>query len=528
MTNELKSVKEQIRKPVAPAGDVLKIQHILNALPFYALLIDSDHNIVAANEAVKRDFRMSSGQLIGASCPLVVHGSNDPVAECPMEEALEKGQAVERDIFDPRNARWMRASIYPILTTAPNGKPIYLHFVSDITEFKNTANKLSQNLEHHRALCDLLQNLQYCQDSQQIMEVLIDRVISLSWLGMAATAVGFLARQSGLELVAQRNVAQGLVRRCRLLNRGECLCGKVWDTGKTIVCASNSGDHSIKYEGMVDHHHVVLPIKHKEQTLGVLTLYLNPGDKMDDFRLGFLEAAAAATGSALEVQLAREEVLRTQEKCLAQVISSQEDERKRVARDLHDQLCQSLSAILLDVQAQGRRNANAAPDQISIESRIRDLIDQVRQMAGELRPAILDDYGLESALYRLINELSGRTEMTIDFQYIPPEERQSRLPAPVEVALYRVALEALNNVIAHAAASNVSVILAWQRGKVLLLVEDDGRGFDYAKARKDIDHSPGLIGMEERIALLGGAFSLESAPQKGTTVRAEVPVETAR
>ncbi len=500
--------------------------HILNALPFYVLLVDPDHQIVAANRAVKQDLAMDSEKLIGAYCPLVVHGLAEPIKDCPLAEALEKGKAVEREVFDTQNARWMNAAVYPTPMVTDDGKPIYLHFARDITEFKNTASELSRSLEHHRALCALLQNLQYCQNSTQIIETLIDQIIFLSWLGMAATAVGFLAGEKGLEMVAQRNIAPGQLKRCRLLKAGECLCGKVAETGRRLVCSSGSSDHSIRYDGMVDHQHAVLPLKHKGQVLGVLTLYLNPGDKMDDFRLDFLEAAAAATGAALAGQLAREEVLRTQEKCMAQVISSQEAERKRVATDLHDQLCQSLSALLLEVQSQGQKKESSKNVQNGLETRIRDLIDQVRQMAGQLRPTILDDYGLESALARQIEELSARAELPIDYQYVSSAEQKERLPAQVEVCLYRVAMEALNNAISHAAASRVSVIIVWQPEKVTLLVEDDGHGFSYSAIRKNIDHCMGLIGMEERITLLGGKLIIESLPQKGTTVRAEVPLET--
>jgi signal transduction histidine kinase len=96
----------------------------------------------------------------------------------------------------------------------------------------------------------------------------------------------------------------------------------------------------------------------------------------------------------------------------------------------------------------------------------------------------------------------------------------------VEVGLYRVAMEALANVSSHASASRISVIVMWQNKKIQLIVEDDGCGFDYLLIRKDIEHCVGLISMEERIALLGGTLRIESVPQKGTTVRAEIPIET--
>jgi signal transduction histidine kinase len=470
---------------------------------------------------------MDSGQIVGAYCPIVFHGSGEPLPECPLKEAIERGQAVEREIFDAQNARWLNAAIYPTAMVTADGKPVYLHFARDITEHKKTESELSRSLEHHKALCDLLQNLQYCQNSRQIFEVLIDQVISLSWLGMAATAVGFLAREKSLEMVAHRNVAPALLKRCSHLSPGECLCGKVWETGSPIVSISGSIHHSIKHEGMHEHEHAILPIKHKDHTLGVLTLYLNPGDKIDDFRLGFLEAAAAAAGAALDGQLAKEEVLRTQEKCMGQIISSLELERKHIAGNLHDQLCQSLSAILLGVQSCGLTDPTAKSLKQNLETQIRELIDQVRLMAGQLRPTILDDYGLESALSRDIEELSARTGLEIDYQFISSDEHQDRLPTTIEVSLYRVAMEALKNAISHAQASHVSVIIMSQLEKVMLLVEDDGCGFDYPAIRKDVDRCMGLIGMEERIALLGGSFRIESVLKKGTTVRAEVPIKIA-
>jgi signal transduction histidine kinase len=116
--------------------------------------------------------------------------------------------------------------------------------------------------------------------------------------------------------------------------------------------------------------------------------------------------------------------------------------------------------------------------------------------------------------------------LTIDYQYVSSQGPDKRLPAPVEIGLYRIALEALSNVISHASATRASVIVLWQDAQVRLLVEDDGRGFDYSATRKDIDHCLGLIGMEERMALMGGTLNIESMPKRGTTVRAEIQIKS--
>jgi PAS domain S-box-containing protein len=505
-----------------------RIQYVLDAMPFYAMLVDSGHNILAANSAVKLDFGLSHARIQGAYCPLLIHDRNTPIAECPLAEASKKEEAVEKYVFDSLRRRWLNLAVYPTQMVTGEGLPVYLHFARDITQAKDTAEKLSRSLEHHTALCDLLQDLQYCQDSTRILEALIDKVISLSWMGMTATAVGFLVRDQALEMMAQRNLNPKQVKRCKRLVLGECLCGKVAETGLFLMCDSSNRDHIIHNEGMGQHRHAVMPISYEGRVLGILTLYLNGEEDLDAFQLDFLKAATAATGTALAEQLARETAKRIREKSVAKIISSQEDERKRVARELHDQVCQSLSAILLDVQAHGSQNESIREIARGCENRIRGLIDEVRQMAVQLRPTILDDYGLESALRRHIEELSTtQPELQIDYQYEPPQQQERRLPPPVEVGLYRIAMEALSNIVSHASASRASVVILSQPSKVLLLVEDDGCGFDYTTVRRDIDHCFGLIDMEERTSLLGGTLKIESTPRKGTTVRAEIPIAVA-
>ena len=128
-----------------------EIQHILDAMPFYVLLVDSEHHIIAMNHAVKRDFGLSPEQVVGAYCPLVVHDHGIPIAECPLVEAIEKGGAVEREVFDSRYARWMNLAVFPTPLVIGYGRPVYLHFARDITQAKNTSENLSRSLEHYSA-----------------------------------------------------------------------------------------------------------------------------------------------------------------------------------------------------------------------------------------------------------------------------------------------------------------------------------------------------------------------------------------
>jgi PAS domain S-box-containing protein len=215
------------------------------------------------------------------------------------------------------------------------------------------------------------------------------------------------------------------------------------------------------------------------------------------------------------VEAARDELLR-------QLVKAQEDERRRVARELHDSVGQLLTALLLDLQ--GVRDAGPLSPQAAawldkLERVADELIQQVHGLAVRLRPTALDDLGLEAALGLLVSEWSARVAVQVDLQTAGLES--GRLPAEVETVLYRVIQEALTNVAKHAHARVVSVVVSRHEGYAIAVVEDDGKGFDPETAGAG---RLGLIGMYERVALAGGVLTIESTAGVGTTVIARVPL----
>jgi PAS domain S-box-containing protein len=500
-------------------------QEILDSLPFYVFLVNSQHRILAGNEAVRRELGLDPARILGAYCPSVVHGCESPVKNCPLAEALKSGRAAEREVFDSKSGRWLNAAVYPTNVFADNGDPIYLHFARDVTEFKKTAHELSQTLEHQWAMSNMLQKMQSCHERSEIIRVLLDQVLCLSWLGMSAKAVGFLKTDNGLEMVVQRNLDPVMIEQCHRLAVGECCCGKVAETGRVRVCVNSSDNHT-KCAALSDHQHIVLPIIHEASLLGVYALYIYNLDRLDNPRLKFLESAADIAAAALAREQAREKAKLIQGMYVSQLISSQEDERKSVAQELQEHVCQSLSALLLETQVRSNEDRTINHIREQYEGQIRDLIDEVRLIAGKLRPTVLDDFGFESALSRLIKELREHAQLEIDYQFITsPIWAGRRLPGSIEVGLYRVAVDALNNVISHASASRLSVMVILQRSRLMMLIEDNGCGFDYAAVRQNIKGSMGLIAIEERVTSLGGTLDIESKPQEGTTVRISIDVD---
>ena len=216
---------------------------------------------------------------------------------------------------------------------------------------------------------------------------------------------------------------------------------------------------------------------------------------------------------------------------LARLAVAEEEERHRLARELHDQTAQRLVALAVELKtlesnlAAGRSQAGRVR---SLRRAVDELQQQVRQIAWNLRAVELSQGDLESVLREYVDDWSERAGVTVDCEC--RGLGGSRLPAALEVTLYRVAQEALANVEKHAAARCVSVLLEREPGRVRLTVEDDGRGFD-PDAFPESPDGPrrlGLMGMKERVALAGGTLLVESAPGAGTTVlvRLPLPAET--
>jgi signal transduction histidine kinase len=259
-----------------------------------------------------------------------------------------------------------------------------------------------------------------------------------------------------------------------------------------------------------------VPLVARGRAIGVMEAHDKLGEDArftdNDLRLAETFATRAAVAVDLSERMARD--------ALRRVVEAQELERRRLARELHDETGQALTSILLGLRALDEtldsEEAHAAT------SNLRELVvatlQDVRRLAVELRPSVLDDFGLVAALEQLTSSFSEQTGISVDFGAALGDRR---LPGEVETALYRVVQESLTNVVKHAQAQRVSIALTRMEGSVKAVVEDDGRGFDPAQPEGD---GFGLVGMRERLALLGGRLRLESSQGAGTTIAADVPL----
>jgi signal transduction histidine kinase len=207
----------------------------------------------------------------------------------------------------------------------------------------------------------------------------------------------------------------------------------------------------------------------------------------------------------------------------ARLVEAQEEERRAISRELHDEVGQSLGALLVEVGQLSKlvppedRVAQAQIDHI--KSVAESAVKSIRDIALLLRPPMLDDLGLVPALEWQAREISRRSDMEVE---VHSQNVSEDLGDETKVTIYRLVQEALNNAATHASAKNAKVTIAQNPDKITVEITDDGHGFDPARQR-----GMGILGMEERVRRLGGTFTIESAPGKGATVKAELPLHKA-
>jgi two-component system sensor histidine kinase UhpB len=217
------------------------------------------------------------------------------------------------------------------------------------------------------------------------------------------------------------------------------------------------------------------------------------------------------------------------QKMSEQVLAAQEDERKRIARELHDETAQGLATLLIRLKILER--ARTAPEMRKQIDELRELtaetLEAVRKLAVELRPATLDDLGLVAALEGYTESYGARIPVHVAFRADGFDERDGRLAPQLELVLYRVVQEALTNAAKHASAHEVHVELHRMPDEVVAAVADDGQGFDVDEMMRSRERGLGLFGMQERLALVGGQLMIDSAPGLGTRIHARVPARPA-
>jgi signal transduction histidine kinase len=230
----------------------------------------------------------------------------------------------------------------------------------------------------------------------------------------------------------------------------------------------------------------------------------------------------AAIGNQIGVAIEKARLYQNMRSYARQVVQAQEDERRRIARDLHDEIIQTLILVIRRLESLVGRSSEVDQELVAAVELVRKTLQDVRRSVRDLRPPALDHLGLRAALGGLIDQLQHREGIDAALSV---EGEARRLAPEIEVTLFRIAQEALNNVRRHAAASRATVRLAFGPDAVQMVIEDNGRGFAVSEGEQGLVGRDrwGLIGMQERARALGGRVTIQSEPGQGTLVVVDVP-----
>lgn len=362
-------------------------------------------------------------------------------------------------------------------------------------------------------------------DSDEVAAATVRTAVS----SFGAKAGWLLVRSEGLEIWY---CTEDGFERCSEPSSG-CVCSKVRDSNEALVMSvpETGCSHLVDIAGSTSPGCdclVCVPLFADGTQIGTMGLAFseecNLGGQPD-----LLRALGTQVGTAMQNARLWAEVQRRQDavhRLLARVVSAQEEERKRVARELHDETGQALTTLGLGLRRLGDRASGAERKQISELHRTAAFaLEGVARLAVALRPAALDELGLVPALEDLAERVTHSSGLPVDIETIGiGGERYSH---EVEVILYRVVQEALTNVCRHSGAEHASVLVQRRDGSILVAVEDDGKGLDLCEIeRQPPERALGIFGMRERAELVGGEVTIESEPGRGTTVYLRVPART--
>jgi len=306
------NVKAQQAQLLVDAEFASESLAVLDALPFYVILLDGGHHILYANKAVRQYLHMEPEQIVGGYCPEVVHGLAHPFPGCPLEEAIAKGRLVERELFDPASGRWVLSAIYPTTLRTRDGGSVFLHMVQDITGKKQAEEEIRRNYDIQTVLNALLSISLLNISLEEQLQLILDHVVSIPWLTLQRKGNIFLVEEANgsevLVLKVHHELPSPLLNMCARVTMGRCLCGRAARSGEIQFADHVDERHENLYDGISPHGHYCIPVLSDGKAVGVINLYVREGHRRDEKEEDFLRAIANVVSGIIERKLVEEKL----------------------------------------------------------------------------------------------------------------------------------------------------------------------------------------------------------------------------
>jgi len=433
----------------------------------------------------------------------------------------------ELDAFSQSDVRLLSTLATQAAVAIENAR-LYEAVQRELAERERVEERISRRTHELEALNEIGYAITSTLDLQDVLTLIADHTNHL--MGVEATSL-LLHDQANEELwFAAASGAHANAVLGERLPVGQGISGWVCQHGEPAL-VPNVSDDPRWFSGFdtedefITRSVLCVPLRSKGQIIGVIEAVNKRNGSFDQEDVWLLSSLAAPAATAIENARLFEQVHAGREQLQAlsrRLVEVQEAERGHVARELHDETGQAISSLLLGLsllEREADKPEAVVSRAVELEALADEMLENLHRLSVNLRPAALDHLGLVAALDQYVTSFASQNSIEVQFETVGLGEE--RLRSEVETALYRIVQEATTNVVRHAQATRVDVLLERRGGRVVVIVEDDGVGFDPGTAMQS--GRLGLFGMQERAKMLGGALEVESTPEAGTTVLVEVP-----
>jgi len=536
--------KSTIQRAGRNASLDLSLQGVMDGIEDKLFIINKEYRVSFANLAM-RQVLPENKPFIGKRCYEIFEGRNSPCRsplwKCPLMKVLQSGDPTVIISPDPAlntetvSNRYIKIILYPLNDNQGNINA-FAELRKDVTAERELENQILRRHHHLHALNRISSATSGLWDLDAILNIALDTVLEI----INATTGGVLLFHGQTQKLSYR-VYRGLSAKYveqMEMSLGEGVAGKVAETGEPIVLENISREPRAAHPDLVSTEglggFISVPLKAKDRVLGVMNIASHVPGKFSADDMFLLNSIGCQLGTAIEQARLYQRLEMGKERyqtLLQHALTAQEEERKRIARELHDETSQALTSLTLNLQAaitKAETDGVVEAEFIGKLQKIQSLTvhtqNEISKLMKELRPTLLDELGLPAAISRYAKDSleSLGTKVFTEFEGV-----EERLPTEIEVTLFRISQGMIGNILEHAEAKNVSIRLECNANECVLNIKDDGRGFDVSKITR-VDkggRGAGLFTMKERARLVGGGCSIKSRPGKGTSIVVKVPVK---
>jgi len=524
-----------------PASPEITLQEIIDGVEDQLLVVDRNHRLVFVNEAVRLALAHEDRAPIpGEYCYVALQGRTSPCAsplwDCPLRKTVEAGRTTTllHPMLVDGAEIYLKVSAFPLQNE--DGEVVaVVELRRDVTAERRLETELLHRHHSLLALHHISRAISGLMDLDAILLSALDNVLEI----IDGTMGGILLLDEATEALSyrvHRGLSAGFASQMRI-PVGQGVTGLVAQTGEPIFGDDLSKDPRAVRTDLLSAEGVrgfaSIPLTTKGKVVGVLNVLSHTPGRFGPDEVVLLSSVGDFLGTAIAQSRLYMQVRRQRERyraLLRHALTAQEEERERIARELHDETSQALTSLSLNLQAviamaemKGIDDQELMDRLKMVHSRTVHAGNEIVRLMKELRPTLLDELGLPAAINRYARDSLEPRGVEVATEFAGMDQR---IRPEVEVTLFRVAQGAIGNILKHSGATRATVRVDCDDTECVLRVSDDGRGFDVSQIQgvDPVRGGAGVFTMKERVRLVGGRCKILSRPGEGTTVEARVPL----